>query len=267
MISASRALDKREVARSFSRAATTYDSVAELQRQVGSYLLSTLPAVQAQRVLDLGCGTGYFASYLQQHYPQSMLLGLDLAEGMASYASQHHHADAWLCADAEQLPLCDNAVDVIFSSLAIQWCEDNQALFAEIYRTLKPGGYFVFSTLGPNTLHELRRAWLAADNYIHVNRFASQATLTQAMTAAGFNSDENGLQWHENNIVLAYNKLKQLTGELKLLGAHNVNGGRPAGLTSRQRMRALVAGYEQQRNQQGQLPATYQVWYGCLQKP
>ncbi|WP_010221407.1 hypothetical protein [Pseudomonas donghuensis] len=51
--------DKRQVAASFSRAAASYDSVAELQRAVGAALLEQLPAAfEPQRWLDLGSGTG-----------------------------------------------------------------------------------------------------------------------------------------------------------------------------------------------------------------
>lgn len=265
--SKARLLDKRQVARSFSRAAASYDSVAELQRQVGERLLQRLPDTPAAVVLDLGCGTGFFTSALQQHYPQSTLVGLDLAEGMVAYAASHQQNDHWLCGDAEALPLADNSVDVVFSSLAIQWCENNQALFAEIYRVLKPSGYFVFATLGPDTLHELRTAWRAVDDYVHVNRFDEQSQLSSAATEAGFMLDAGGSAWSEQMITLEYDKLKTLTRELKSLGAHNVNSGRPAGLTGRRRLQQLMTAYEQQRNDNARLPASYQAWYAVMQKP
>ena len=59
--------DKRQVAVSFSRAASSYDSVAELQRDVGHELIARLPVGLApQRWLDLGSGTGYFSRVLGQ---------------------------------------------------------------------------------------------------------------------------------------------------------------------------------------------------------
>ena len=65
--------------------------------------------------------------------------------------------------------------------------------------------------------------------------------------------------------MLHYPDLRSLTHELKALGAHNLNPGRPGGLTGRARMRALLDAYEQFRQPQG-LPATYQVVYGLLRK-
>ena len=259
-----RLLDKQLVARSFSRAAETYDSVAELQRRIGNRLLDFLPATAADVVLDLGCGTGFFASSLQTAYPDSTVIGLDLAEGMANYASTHQPSAQWLCGDAESLPLADSSVDIIFSSLAIQWCEDNKALFGEVFRVLKPAGHFVFSTLGPNTLHELRQAWYKVDSHVHVNRFVERSIIDDAIISAGFPCT---YQTSEETILLQYDTLKQLTRELKALGAHNVNSGRQTGLTGKQSIRQLIAAYDEQRNQAGALPATYQAWYGQLQKP
>ena len=268
-----RNLDKKQVARSFSKAAATYDSVADLQRRVGRQLQSYLPKVSAQVVLDLGCGTGFFSEYLQQHYPDSHLIGLDLAEGMVNFARDHHrlYGADWLCGDAENIPLANDSVDVIFSSLAIQWCEDIDALFTEINRVLKPAGVFVVSTLGPRTLFELREAWQAVDNYVHVNQFLPQDVLIDSAARAGLFGSmgrrANGaVFFDEQTITLEYSTLKLLTKELKSLGAHNVNKGRSIGLTGKKGMRAFVQAYERMRNEHNLLPASYQVWFGSWRK-
>lgn len=254
-------LDKIQVARSFSRAASTYDEVAILQRRVGNSLLDTMPVLSTQVCVDLGCGTGFYLDKLI-FQPGGMLLAFDLAEGMLRYVKHRHKAQACVCGDAEKLPFSDASVDCIFSSLAIQWCEDNPALFSEIYRVLKPGGKMFFSTLGPATLAELKLAWSAVDKYVHVNRFASYDDLQEAAISAGFDA----LQLTEEIITLEYSQLKNLTRELKGIGAHNMNEGRPAGLTGRKRIKQLLTAYESQRNENGLLPATYQVWYGVLEK-
>jgi malonyl-CoA O-methyltransferase len=81
------ALDKKQVAHSFSRAAATYDSVANLQRKVGEQLLKKLaPNPVVRVVLDLGCGTGYFTPQLQSKFPQALVVGVDIAEGMLRFA-------------------------------------------------------------------------------------------------------------------------------------------------------------------------------------
>ena len=154
------AIDKRAVAASFSRAASTYDQVAELQRQVGSNLLARLPeSLQPCSLVDLGCGTGYFTRALNARFGRAVM-GLDIAEGMLRYArAQGPEQAAWITADAEALPLRDGSQDLLFSSLALQWCPDLGRALSEARRVLRPGGCMAFNTLVEGTLGELRGAW------------------------------------------------------------------------------------------------------------
>jgi malonyl-CoA O-methyltransferase len=262
-VNAAALLNKHRIADSFSRAAETYDSAAELQRQIGHQLLESLPDTRPDRVLDLGSGTGYFTPLLRQRFASSQLVSLDLAQGMLAYARQHRpdsHA-AWVCGDAEALPLASDSLDLIFSSLAIQWCERPDRLFAEIARVLRPGGRFVVATLGPDTLHELRDAWAQVDGDMHVNRFLARepllASVPVELQLRAFSTEKR---------VLRYTQLRQLTSELKGIGAHNMNQGQPTGLTGKARVQGFRAAYEQHRDAQGLLPATYQVYYLHLQK-
>jgi malonyl-CoA O-methyltransferase len=248
--------DKRTIARSFSRAAASYDAVAGLQRSVGEALVRQLAQKGSpSRVLDLGCGTGYFCSQLAQRFPAAQLVGLDLAEAMVRFARERTRAAA-VNGDAEQLPLQTSVVDVVFSSLVIQWCDDLPRLFAELQRVLKPGGRLAFSTLGPATLHELKAAWRAVDNDVHVNEFQPAQVVERALWLAGFQIE----QWQVEQRVLHFSRVGELTRELKSLGAHNMNPGRAEGLTGRQKITRLKNAYEAFRTLDG-LPATYEVIY------
>lgn len=259
-------LDKRRVASSFSRAAPSYDSVARLQRAVGEELfhqLGDLAPASGQRLLDLGSGTGYFTERLAQRLAPGHILGLDLAEGMLQFSRRERApGPVWLCADAEQLPLADASIDLVFSSLSFQWCEQLPKALAEVQRVLRPGGQLVFSTLGPRTLWELKSAWQAVDGYVHVNRFMPLHSVHQALEMAGLEP----LSWRRDERVLRYRRMAELTRELKALGAHNVNRGQPEGLTGRHKIQALKAAYETYR-QAGLLPATYEVFYCRAHKP
>jgi len=255
-------LDKRHIARSFSRAATTYESVARLQRAVGEQLLATVVA-PASRVLDLGSGTGMFSSGLRRATGADYHCALDLAEGMLRYGRSHNpEPDAWLCADAESLPLADSSMDLVFSSLAIQWCENLAALFSELYRVLAPAGRLHIATLGPGTLNELHSAWQQVDQYTHVNRFVPSQSLFAAACAAGFVPSSQQVVVE----TLYSPSLIALSRELKGLGAHNVNRGRRLGLTGRTRLQLLQNAYEQHRQPRG-LPASYEVVYLTADKP
>ena len=255
--------DKRQVAASFSRAAASYDSVAELQRAVGNELLARLPAsIAPRRWLDVGCGTGYFSRVLGQLLPASQGVALDIAEGMLNHARPLGGAEHFIAGDAERLPLQDASCGLIFSSLAVQWCANFDAVLSEACRVLQPGGVLAFASLCVGTLDELRESWRAADGLVHVNRFRTFEAYQQLCAA----SDMRVVSLERQPHVLHYPDVRSLTHELKALGAHNLNPGRPGGLTGRARIVALVDAYEQFRQAQG-LPATYQVVYAVLEKP
>lgn len=249
--------DKRQVANSFSRAAASYDSVAGLQRDVADRLASWLPASAAQRVLDLGSGTGYSQPALCAQYPAAQLLSLDLAEGMLQQARQLRGlADVQsICADAEQLPLADRVLDMIWSSLAIQWCQQPQELFSELWRVLKPGGSVLLSTLGPATLHELRYAWAGVDQDPHVNEFIALEQLLAHASAFTVCRAEVEMR------VLEFDSLLSLMQALKALGAHNINPRQRKGLGGRAVLDRLHERYDSFRTATGCLPATYEIHY------
>ena len=254
--------DKRLVAASFSRAAASYDSVAALQRVVGQQLLDSLPTdYQPASWLDMGCGTGFFSRALAARYPQAIGSSLDIAEGMLGHARDQGGARYFIGGDAEALPLIDASQELIFSSLAVQWCGDFSSVLAEAQRVLTHSGIFAFSSLCTGTLKELRNSWQAVDARVHVNRFREFAAYQALCSVPGWRVAGLQVQPH----VLHFADLRQLTHELKALGAHNLNPGRPEGLTGRARIRALVEAYEEYRQPEG-LPATYQVVYGLLRK-
>jgi malonyl-CoA O-methyltransferase len=257
-------VEKKAVAASFSRAATGYDSVARLQRDVGERLLDYLDAWSGdpENMLDLGCGTGYFCSALRDRFPRAHYLGLDLAGGMVDFARRRNASDCeWLVADAESLPLASESVDLVFSSLAVQWCYRLEHLFAELSRVLSPGGWCVFTSLGPHTLSELRSAWATVDSHQHVNTFVPTADLV----AAAQRVPGMELTLENRSYCMDYRRVRDLLDELKALGAHNMNRSRPPGLASRKALQGMLQAYEAQRTN-GVLPATYDVIFGVLKK-
>ena len=257
-------IDKAEVARSFSRAAATYDQVAHLQRAVGAELLAAVPDnLPPGPLADLGCGTGYCTERLAASSPARAVLGIDLAEGMCAHARRYRGAQlSWVCGDAEALPCGDGSLALVYSNFAIQWCQDLPRLMAELFRALRPGGALVFSTVGPDSLRELREAWRAVDHYVHVNRFAPLERVRDALRGAGFAIGA----FTPGRRVNHYGQLRDLTQELKGLGAHNVNRGRNAGLTGRRHIEALKAAYENHRTPEG-LPASWEILTAVARKP
>lgn len=256
------ALDRSEIRRAFDRASAAYDAAAVLQTQVRAELIDRLQYVQLKPrvILDAGCGTGHACRALLKRYGGSSVIGLDLSEGMLRQARGKRPLLRRLdpvCADAGALPLADDSVDLIFSNLMLQWCNDPDAVFGEFRRVLKPGGLLSFSTFGPDTLRELRQAWQAVDSGVHVSRFIDMHDLGDGLIRAGLAEPVMDV----DHFTLTYEDVYGLMRDLKAIGAHNAALGRRRGLTGRGRLRALVGAYETFRRD-GRLPATWEVVYG-----
>lgn len=259
---ASRQPDRGQARRAFGAAAGSYDASAALQDTVRARLLQRpeLDGLAPARVLDLGSGTGKGAQALQRRYPAARVMGVDFAEPMAQATGRRGDTLQAIAADAARLPLRSQSVDLVFSSLALQWCGDLGEVFGECRRVLRPGGLLLFATLGPDTLRELRAAWAEVDDYPHVHEFLDADRVAQALSGAALT--ESGLS--RENQVMTYADLRGLTDGLRGLGAVNAAAGRARGLTGKGRLRRLRAAYEAFRDADGRLPATYEVIYGCV---
>jgi malonyl-CoA O-methyltransferase len=279
-------LDPRRTRRAFEHAAATYDAAAVLQREVGQRMAERLALVKLQpaAILDVGCGTGDALSELASRYPRAFVVGLDNAYGMLETArrrtgaarasgrslfarwfgarAQHAGEAALVCADACRLPVATGRIDLLWSNLALQWINEVGAAFAEFHRVLRPDGLLLFTTLGPDTLKELRAAFAGVDQATHVSRFIDMHDLGDMLVHAGFADPVMDME----TITLTYDDATTMMRELKAIGAHNATLGRPRGLIGRARWQRVLAGLEAFRRD-GRLPATYEVVYGHAWKP
>lgn len=261
-------LDKCSIRASFEQAAEDYDKAAVLQREVGKRLLERLELMRLTPgvVVDIGCGTGATAAPLLKKYRKAKVIGLDIALNMLAIA--RNRTPWWrklycVCGDAEALPLADASCDLLFSNLTLQWCGDIDRVFQEFRRVLKPDGALLFSTLGPDTLMELRESWRAVDDYTHVNAFIDMHDIGDALVRAAFADPVIDME----KITLTYRDSLDLMRDLKTLGAHNVAAGRSRHLTGKGRVQGVRAAYEKFRRSDGLLPATYEVVYGHAWAP
>lgn len=261
------ALDKARVRASFDRAAESYDAAAVMQKEVRARMLARLDFVKLQPgvILDAGAGTGGATTALAARYPGSRVVALDLAMRMLQLtAARQPWWRKWLgrtqsevCGDLEQLPLVSRSVDLFWSNLAIQWCNDLDRVFVEARRVLRPGGLLTFSTMGPDTLKELRQASAADAASVHVSRFIDMHDIGDALMRAGFSAPVMDVE----HFTLTYDDVLGVMRDLKAIGAHNATAGRRRGLEGKGFLRELTARYETFRRE-GKLPATFEVIYG-----
>lgn len=244
-----------QVAHAFSRAAPRYDALASAQRQIGQRLWGSLPR-NAYKVLDVGCGTGYWTQQLAERYPHAQITGLDLAPGMLAQARQRYGGGInWQQGDAAALPFGAHAFDLAFSNLALQWCRDIDAVMAELCRVLRPGGQAHITTLLPGTLEEIAFAWqrpealLQPPHRASVERAVGESDLTIARQAATVER-------------FYYADLQAVMASIKGVGAQLP---RPNTCLTRADIAAAKARYEQLRQPEG-LPVSYRCLTLQLEK-
>ncbi|MDD1783683.1 malonyl-ACP O-methyltransferase BioC [Enterovibrio sp. ZSDZ35] len=251
--------EKAAIKAAFGRAAATYDKSAAFQRRVGNDLLKREADWTGKTVLDLGCGTGYFSEKLRDL--GAHVVALDLSEQMLEQARQRcGDSVRYVSGDAENLPFDDNHFDAAFSSLALQWCQDLSVPLRELKRVVKPSGKILFSTLINGSLHELKQAWQDVDLHQHVNEFLTLNQVNLALAQAGCQN----YTLECKPLVERYPSAMALMRDLKGIGATHLSEGRNAGLSGRARFTALENAYRKFQNEDGSVPATYQVGFGAI---
>lgn len=262
-------LDKNAIRSSFDRAASSYDHYAVLQREIESRLLERIEFQRHEpsMILDLGCGTGSASRTLANQFPQANVVALDwspamLAQAGAGMEEKSHSGLSRLCADMHALPLAARSADLIFSSLALQWSYDIPAVFREFRRIMKADAMLVFTCFGPDTLHELKKAWRAVDDLPHVNDYPDMHDIGDELLAAGFREPVMDAE----RLTLEYPDVMSLMRELKGIGAHNVASKRSHALTGKTRLKTMLQAYEPFKRGD-RYPASYEIIYGTAFAP
>ncbi|BBG30142.1 methyltransferase [Zymobacter palmae] len=258
-----------DIGRRFAQAAATYDGAAVLQRGIAESLLAQtqqrLPSPSSnERWIDVGCGTGYLTQRLaRQRAPQAgPLCGIDIAHPMLLKArSSRSNAIQWLQADAARLPFSTGSVDRLYSSLALQWLDDLGLFLEEAYRCLRPGGWLSFSTLGDDTLRELRQLQQQVSGRPHPSSFMSVERLYETLHHCALQLSHHRRQ----SFCCHYADVIQLMRGLSQLGAQGPASSR-RGLKGRTWLRQLTAASDNVREPQG-IPARYDTHFVILHKP
>jgi len=262
-------LDIDAIRQSFERAAPVYDEHAFLQREVESRLLERVEFFRQEPglILDLGCGTGVASRALKTRFEKAEVIALDwsfamLGEGEKAARKTAASAPLSVCANMHALPLAARSVDLVFSSLALQWSYNLPEVFREFRRIMKPGAMLVFTSFGPDTLFELKQSWRAADEHPHVNDYPDMHDIGDELLATGFAEPVMDAE----RLILQYSDVMSLMRELKGIGAHNVASQRLHTLTGKKRLETMLKAYEAFQ-QDGRYPASYEIIYGTAFAP
>lgn len=254
-------VDARVARRRFGRAAATYAAASRLEAEVGSRMLERLDYIRLapRRILEAGCGPGRESAALLKRYPGAALVELDFVLPMLRRERSLlarlglRPAAMQACADLQRLPLAAGSVDLVWSNMVLHWVADPLAALREFARVLAVDGLVLFSTLGPDTLAELRDA--AGEGRVH--RFADMHDIGDALVAAGFSAPVMDTE----RLTVTYAGGEALLADLRASGQTLAAPSRSRGLSGRRLRSALGAALET-RMRDGRLPVTFEVVYG-----
>lgn len=245
--------------RKFDRAARSLASASFMHDEARRRLFERLDAfrIEPGTFVDLGTGLGQGAAMLARRYPQARVIALDSSLEMLRRLPPGPAAR--LGGEVERLPLPDRSADLLFANLVLPWTRP-EAMFAEARRVLRSGGLMVFSTLGPDSLKELRQAWSRADDAIHVHAFWDMQTLGDLAVRAGLEEPVLDV----DRIKVSYASLSGVIRDLRACGATNSAEGRRRGLTGRGRWQRFVEAlwHDQGEGEQGRLQVTVELIFG-----
>lgn len=246
--------EKRAARRAFDRA-RGFEAACFIHDEARSRLLTRLEVVRLTPsvALDLGCATGRAARALAARYPDARVIGVDSSLGMLR-ATAAGGVSA-LGGDAEALPLRDGSVGLALANLVLPWCRPDR-LFAEVARVLSDGGALMFATLGPDSLQEVRAAFAAVDDRIHVHAAFEMHDLGDLALAAGLAEPVLDV----DRIEVTYADVAGLIRDLRAVGAINVAGGRRRTLTGGRRWGRFVERLP--RGSDGRLVVTVELILG-----
>ncbi|MFL9926533.1 methyltransferase domain-containing protein [Herbaspirillum lusitanum] len=261
-----------------------------LRREISRRMQEKLELVKIapQHLLDAGCGEGADLLALQKHFPEAQVIGLDGAFAMLAVARARQNAarsavnrllnsiNKWLpnggnagaggaelaCADFARLPLANDALDVIWSNLAVHWHPQPDRVFAEWRRVLRVQGLLMFSCFGPDSFREVRSAFDSIDMAPHTLPFVDMHDFGDMLVNAGFSTPVMDME----NITVTYQTPQKLLQDVRAWGGNPLESRR-RGLIGRAAQQKLLQAFENMRGADGKIPLTFEVVYGHAFRP
>ena len=248
---------KLKIHNSFSSKAESYDAYAKIQKVVAERMIERLDVMNftPKNILDLGCGTGLLTSLLHKRYDDSRIISVDFSSEMLKTCFEKDVKSSFVCADIEYLPFKSMNFDLVISNFTLHWCQNLQKILLDVQNNLTDQGIFFFSTLGPDSLSELREAFLEVDRFNHVNNFIDMHHYGDMLNELNFVDPVMDVE----NITLKFNTFFDAVNSIRKIGA-NVLLDTSTKPLSKIEVNTLINSFP--KSSDNKYPLTYEVIYG-----
>jgi malonyl-CoA O-methyltransferase len=242
----------------FSAAAETYDRHARPQQALAQSVVSMLPEIYPEQVLEFGPGTGQLTRLLTQRFPEVPIDAVDVAEKMIEHSREQfskYPQINWVVGDAQTYWGGDR-YPLIVSSSALHWVSDFQKTCENIFQCLEPGGYFALGMMLKGTLkelHELRRE-IVPEKTPGITLPTYEET-KEALNSAGFTLERR--KHSEEEII--YDDAKAF---MKAIHEQGVTGGKVSAGNAplnRSELSQIVVDYQENHASDKGVYATYET--------
>lgn len=255
--------------KAFDQRATRLVAVNFFLREVARRMQAHLDGINLapKQIMDMGCAIGHDFSILQKKYPNAQLLGLDWSWPMLTQAAQrswvvklkqylYQRRTYFIQADWSYLPIASNSIDLIWSNLALHWATLPNQILEQWIKPLRTNGLIILSTLGPDSLKELRTAFATVDTDAHIPLFIDMHDLGDMLIDQGLSDPVVDTE----RLTITYETPQSLLKDVRTLGIYPGIDVRP-GLRGRIWLQQIYTALDAQRDVDGLIHLSVELIY------
>lgn len=148
--------NKELIKKRFSKSLKTYSENAVVQKQMAEKLADEISGLKFDKILELGCGTGFVTKKLLKQNEFSEYVAIDMVGDCEKYISEISDKIIFVCGDIEDnKDIYNSKYNLIISNAVMQWIDDLPQFIGKLKENLTDNGYLVFTLFGKENYKEL----------------------------------------------------------------------------------------------------------------
>lgn len=221
-------INKDLVHNRFAKNLKSYDKNAKIQKRMSERLLTFIQNKQPQKVLEIGCGTGFLTELLNKNLTYKTYKAIDIVKECDEYMGKISSQIDFIHIDIEDfIKSSEETFDLIISNASLQWVEDFEGVIKSLENMLNPNGELIFSTFGTENFREIYHIIGTTLNYysidelhkifhnaliepeIHIMAFETPKDVLKHLQSTGVNAIES-TSWTKGDLVKFENGYRNL---------------------------------------------------------